>query len=51
LQADPFAWEVAEQEEHLCRLWSAIYAARAELLTVERLVAWTPTGSTLPTPL
>jgi len=39
VQADPFAWEVAEQEEHLCRLWSAIYAARAELLTVERLVS------------
>ncbi|REH31145.1 hypothetical protein BCF44_122168 [Kutzneria buriramensis] len=39
VQADPFAWEVAEHEEHLCRLWSAIYAARAELLTVERLVS------------
>ncbi|MEV6608082.1 hypothetical protein [Kutzneria sp. NPDC051319] len=39
VQADPFAWEVAEHEEHLCRLWAAIYAARAELLTVERLVS------------
>ncbi len=39
VQADPFAWEVAEHEEHLCRLWSALYAARAELLTVERLVS------------
>lgn len=37
--ADPFAWEVAEQEEQLSRLWSAIYAARAELLTVERLIS------------
>ena len=35
--ADPFAWEVAEQEEQLTRLWSALYAARAELLAVERL--------------
>jgi len=37
--ADPFAWEVAEHEEQLSRLWSAIYAARAELLTVERLIS------------
>ncbi|GAA3884705.1 hypothetical protein GCM10022243_56900 [Saccharothrix violaceirubra] len=37
--ADPFAWEVAEQEEQLSLLWSAIYAARAELLTVERLIS------------
>jgi hypothetical protein len=39
VQADPFAWEVAEHEEQLSRLWSAIYAARAELLAVERLVS------------
>ncbi|MFD2422490.1 hypothetical protein [Amycolatopsis pigmentata] len=39
VQADPFAWEVAEHEEHLARLWSAIYAARAELLAVERLIS------------
>jgi hypothetical protein len=39
VQADPFAWEVAEHEEHLGRLWSAIYAARAELLAVERLIS------------
>jgi hypothetical protein len=39
VQADPFAWEVTEQEEQLSRLWSAIYAARAELLAVERLVS------------
>ncbi|HEX5348629.1 MAG TPA: hypothetical protein VFW64_16230 [Pseudonocardiaceae bacterium] len=37
--ADPFAWEVAENEEQLSRLWSAIYAARAELLAVERLIS------------
>lgn len=37
--ADPFAWEVAEHEEQLTRLWSAIYAARAELLAVERLTS------------
>lgn len=37
--ADPFAWEVAEHEAHLARLWAAIYAARAALLTVERLVS------------
>ncbi|MGH3810480.1 MAG: hypothetical protein ACRDRU_28440 [Pseudonocardiaceae bacterium] len=39
VQADPFAWEVAEDEEQLSRLWSAIYAARAELLAVERLIS------------
>lgn len=39
IPADPFAWEVAEHEEQLSRLWSAIYAARAELLAVERLVS------------
>ncbi|WP_165956618.1 hypothetical protein [Kribbella antibiotica] len=36
---DPFAWEVAEAEVHLARLWAAIYAARAALLTVDRLVS------------
>ncbi|XVQ85011.1 hypothetical protein ACQP2K_40385 [Microbispora siamensis] len=39
VQADPFAWEVAEHEEYLCRLWSSLYAARAELLAVERLIS------------
>lgn len=39
VHADPFAWEVAEHEEQLSRLWSAIYAARAELLAVERLIS------------
>jgi hypothetical protein len=39
IPADPFAWEVAEHEEQLARLWSTLYAAHAELLTVERLVS------------
>lgn len=39
IPADPFAWEVAEHEEQLTRLWSAVYAARAELLAVERLTS------------
>jgi hypothetical protein len=39
VQPDPFAWEVAEHEEQLSRLWSAIYDARAELLAVERLIS------------
>lgn len=38
--ADPFAWEVAEHEEALSRLWAAIYAARAELLAVDRLLSF-----------
>ncbi|MGQ0774493.1 MAG: hypothetical protein ACT4NY_08765 [Pseudonocardiales bacterium] len=38
--ADPFAWEVAEHEEVLSRLWAAIYALRAELLAVERLLSF-----------
>ncbi|WP_370973851.1 hypothetical protein [Amycolatopsis sp. cg9] len=36
---DPFAWEVTEHEEHLSRLWSALFAARAELLALERLIS------------
>lgn len=36
---DPFAWEVAEHEVHLARLWASIYAARAALLTVDRLIS------------
>lgn len=37
--ADPFAWEVSEHEEALTRVWAAIYALRAELLAVERLIS------------
>ena len=33
---DVFAWEAAEHEESLTRLWSCVYALRAELLAVER---------------
>lgn len=40
IPADPFAWEVADHEEALTRLWAAIYALRAELLTVERLLSF-----------
>ncbi|MGH8901683.1 MAG: hypothetical protein ACRDYA_08350 [Egibacteraceae bacterium] len=36
---DPFAWEITEHEETLFRLWSAVYALRAELLAVDRLVS------------
>lgn len=39
IPADSFAWESAEHEEQLNRLWSAIHAARAELLAVERLIS------------
>jgi hypothetical protein len=37
--ADPFAWEVTEQEEQLCRTWAAIYALRADLLGLERQIS------------
>lgn len=37
--ADPFAWEVAEHEEALARLWAAIYVLHAELLAVQRLLS------------
>jgi hypothetical protein len=37
--ADPFAWEVTEQEEQLCRTWAAIYALRTELLGLERQIS------------
>jgi hypothetical protein len=39
IPADPFAWEVAGQEADLCGLWAAIYALRAELLAIERLIS------------
>ncbi len=37
--ADVFAWEVAEHEEALARLWSAVYTLRAELLATERALS------------
>jgi hypothetical protein len=39
VQADPFAWEVAEQEEALSLLWAAIYTLRANLIAMERLLS------------
>lgn len=39
LPADVFAWEAAEHQQALARLWSAVYALRAELLAVARLVS------------
>ncbi|MER8083822.1 hypothetical protein ABTZ57_01335 [Streptomyces sp. NPDC094048] len=39
LPPDVFAWEAAEHEEALTRLWACVYALRAELLAVERLAS------------
>jgi hypothetical protein len=39
LPADMFAWEAVEHEEQLSRLWSAVYALRAELLACERMAS------------
>ncbi|MEV7099305.1 hypothetical protein AB0M80_41415 [Amycolatopsis sp. NPDC051045] len=39
VQSDPFAWEIAEHEEQQSRLWAAIYAARAELLAIQRQIS------------
>lgn len=39
LPRDVFAWEAAEHEEALSRLWACVYALRAELLAVERQVS------------
>ncbi len=36
LPRDVFAWEAAEHEETLTRLWALVYGLRAELLAVER---------------
>lgn len=36
LPRDVFAWEAAEHEEALTRLWACVYGLRAELLAVER---------------
>jgi hypothetical protein len=44
LPEDMFAWEVVEHEEQLSRLWSAVYALRAELLACERLASMDPEG-------
>jgi hypothetical protein len=42
LPEDMFAWEAVEHEEHLSRLWSAVYAVRAELLACERMASMDP---------
>ncbi|MFW5415929.1 hypothetical protein J0910_04810 [Nocardiopsis sp. CNT-189] len=39
LPADVFAWELAEHETQLSRVWASIYALRAELLTLGRMAA------------
>jgi hypothetical protein len=45
LPADVFAWEAAEHEEVLTRLWACVYALRAELLAVERQVSMGGAGA------
>jgi hypothetical protein len=45
LPADMFAWEAVEHEEALSRLWSAVYALRAELLAGERMASMDPGSS------
>jgi hypothetical protein len=44
LPSDIFAWEAAEHEEALTRLWACVYALRAELLAVERQVSMGDAG-------
>ncbi|WP_344160024.1 hypothetical protein [Nocardiopsis rhodophaea] len=39
LPNDVFAWELTEHEEHLSRVWAAVYALRAELLTMDRMAS------------
>ncbi|MFI8813537.1 MULTISPECIES: hypothetical protein [unclassified Streptomyces] len=47
LPPDVYAWEAAEHEEALTRLWACVYALRAELLAVERQVSMgDPTDAT-----
>jgi hypothetical protein len=44
LPRDVFAWEAAEHEEALTRLWARVYALRADLLAVERQVSMGDAG-------
>jgi hypothetical protein len=44
LPPEVFAWEVTEQAEQLARLWSGVYALRAELLACQRLASMDPCG-------
>ncbi|GAA1441646.1 hypothetical protein GCM10009602_17000 [Nocardiopsis tropica] len=39
LPADVFAWELTEHEDQLSRVWAGIYALRADLLTLDRMIA------------
>jgi hypothetical protein len=45
LPAEVFAWEVTEHAEALSRLWSGVYALRAELLACQRLASMDPGGA------
>ncbi|HET9653997.1 MAG TPA: hypothetical protein VFP72_01500 [Kineosporiaceae bacterium] len=45
LPAEVFAWEVTEHAEALARLWSGVYALRAELLACQRLASMDPGGA------
>lgn len=47
LPQDMWAWEAVEHEEHIARLWAAVYALRAELLACERLASFDPFGAEL----
>ncbi|HCT79552.1 MAG TPA: hypothetical protein DGG94_14205 [Micromonosporaceae bacterium] len=42
LPQDMWAWEAVEHEEHISRLWAAVYALRAELLACERVASFDP---------
>ncbi|MFI6759351.1 hypothetical protein ACIBF5_09445 [Micromonospora sp. NPDC050417] len=47
LPQDMWAWEAVEHEEHIARLWSGVYALRAELLACERLASFDPSAADL----
>jgi hypothetical protein len=47
LPADVFAWEAAEHQHAIARLWGAVYLLRAELLTVACLVSMNAEDSEL----
>lgn len=36
---DMFAWETIEHEEFICRIWARVYALRAALLNIQRIVS------------
>lgn len=47
LPEDMWAWEAAEHEEHISRLWASVYALRAELLACARLASFDPLSAGL----